>query len=240
MPDNFVDLTVTSPPYDNMRIYNNYEFEFESIAQELYRVTKNGGVVVWNVNDQTVQGSETGTSFRQALYFLSLGFSLETMIWEKTGSGCLGSNNYYAQNFEYMFVCAKGSRPKTINFIRDRENKIKSGSAKVNSALDKTGKGTTRIIKRKPLGKRTNIWRIAPQRNSKHPAPFPEQLANDHILSWSNKGELVYDPFMGSGTTAKMAICNERNFIGSEISREYCIVAALRIENKILKTTRAT
>lgn len=230
MPDNFVDLTVTSPPYDNLRNYNGYLFDFESIAKELYRVTKQGGVVVWNVNDSTKDGSESCTSYRQVLFFKGLGFNVETMIWEKTGSGCLGSNLFYGQNFEFMFVLTKG-KPKTTNLICDRENKVKSGTVKVNSSLDQSGKGTTRVVERKPFGKRNNIWRFDTQKGSDHPAPFPEQLANDHIISWSNEGALVYDPFMGSGTTAKMSILNNRNWIGSEISGEYCKIIESRIEN---------
>lgn len=228
MPDNFIDLTVTSPPYDNLRNYNGFEFRFENIAEDLYRVTKQGGVLVWVVGDATIDGSETGTSFKQALYFMECGFNLETMIWEKTGSGCLGSNKFYGQNFEYVFILTKGF-PKTTNLICDRENKVKSGRVKVNAGLDKTGKGKDRIVERKPFGKRNNIWRIDTQKNSEHPAPFPEQLANDHIISWSNENDIVYDPFIGSGTTAKMAILNNRNYIGSEISKEYCDIANKRI-----------
>ena len=143
MEDDFVDLTVTSPPYDDLRTYNGYSFPFEDIAKELYRVTKQGGVVVWNVNDATKNGSETLTSFKQALFFKELGFNVETMIWEKTGSGCLGSNKFYGQNFEYMFVFTKGM-PKTTNLIKDRENKVKSGKVKVNGGLNKTGKGKSK------------------------------------------------------------------------------------------------
>jgi site-specific DNA-methyltransferase (adenine-specific) len=228
MPDGFVDLSVTSPPYDSLRDYKGYCFDFENVARELFRVTKQGGVVVWIVNDATKNGSETLTSFRQVLFFNQIGFNLETMIWEKTGSGCLGSNKFYAQNFEYMFILTKGM-PKTTNLICDRENKVKSGSVKVNENLDKTGKGKNRIIKRKPFGKRNNIWRFDTQKNAEHPAPFPERLANDHIISWSNEGDLVYDPFMGSGTTAKMALLNNRKFVGSEIAKEYCEIATNRI-----------
>ena len=232
MPDCFVDLTVTSPPYDGLRTYNGYCFNFENVAKELFRVTKQGGVVVWNVNDSTKNGSETLTSLRQVLFFNALGFNVETMIWEKTGSGCLGSPYFYGQNFEYMFVLTKGT-PKTTNLICDRENRVKSGVVKVNCSLDKTGKGKARIIERKPFGKRNNIWRFDTQKNSEHPAPFPEKLANDHIISWSNEGDLVYDPFTGSGTTAKMAILNKRNWIGSEISEEYCEIAEKRINENI-------
>ena len=229
MPNDFLDLTITSPPYDDMRTYNGYCFDFESVARELFRVTKNGGVIVWVVNDKTSKGTESLTSFRQALYFKECGFNVETMIWEKTGSGCLGSNKFYGQNFEYMFVFTKGM-PITTNLICDRPNKVKSGKVKVNGALDKSGKGKNRIVERKPFGKRNNIWRFDTQKNSEHPAPFPEQLVNDHILSWTNENDLVYDPFMGSGTTAKMSILNNRNWIGSEISSEYCEIIEERVK----------
>ena len=234
IPDGSVDLTVTSPPYDNLRTYNGnidqWSFEkFKEIAKELYRVTANGGVVVWIVADATINGSETGTSFRQALWFMNLGFNLhDTMIWEKTGNGCLGSQNAYGQVFEYMFVFSNG-KIKTHNLIKDRENKIKSGTVKVNARLV-DGKGYSRVVERKPFGKRNNIWRINQQQKSEHPAPFPEQLAKDHIISWSNEGDTVLDCFMGSGTTGKMAVLNNRHFIGIELDEGYFEIAKKRIE----------
>lgn len=230
MPDGFIDLTVTSPPYDNLRTYNGYEFDFEPIARELYRVTKKGGVVVWVVGDATVNGSETGTSFRQALYFKEIGFNLESMIWEKTGAGCLGSNYFYGQNFEFMFVLTRGT-PKVSNLIQDRRNVRKAGTINTtNGALDTNGNGKYRQILTEPFGVRDNIWRIVPQQGLDHPAPFPEALAKDHILSWSNENDLIYDPFMGSGTTAKAAHQLKRRWIGSEISSEYVALANKRLE----------
>jgi site-specific DNA-methyltransferase (adenine-specific) len=211
-----------------MRQYKGYSFEFEKIAAELCRVIKIGGVIVWIVGDATINGSETGTSFRQALYFKELGLNLETMIWEKTGSGCLGNKKYYNQNFEYMFIICRGN-PKTINLICDRENKIKSGKATVNRWLDKTGKGKNRVVDRKPFGKRNNIWRFDTQKGSPHPAPFPLQLAEDHIISWSNEGDTVLDPFLGSGTTGVAAVELNRKFIGIEISPEYLEMAKQRM-----------
>lgn len=231
MPDDFIDLTVTSPPYDDLRTYNGYSFDFENIAKELYRVTKNGGVVVWVVGDATIKGSETGTSFRQALFFKECGFNLhDTMIWIKDGGGAVGSNKCYTQNFEYMFVFSKGKILNT-NLIYDKPNasfgKDKSGVGR------RLVTGEHKIEKRKlssEFSRRNNYWYIAPQRGE-HPAVFPEQLANDHIISWSNEGDLVYDPFMGSGTTAKMAILNNRNYIGSEISDDYCKIIEERLNN---------
>ena len=232
MEDNFIDLTVTSPPYDNLRTYRGYSFDFESIAKELYRVTKEGGVVVWVVGDATVKGSETGTSFKQALYFMECGFSLETMIYEKAQS-CFGSNTYYLQSFEYMLVLTKGTKPKSINHIRDRYNKRSGVESMGKGGLKKDGTKPSRHKKEmKKLGKRKNIWRYGVGGGKTgHPAVFPDKLANDHIISWSNEGDVVYDPFMGSGTTAKMAILNNRKWIGSEMSSEYCEIIKERINN---------
>ena len=234
IPDGSIDLTVTSPPYDNLRTYNGNneqwgEHVWKAVIKDLYRVTKQGGVVVWVVGDATIKGSETGTSFKQALHAMECGFNVETMIWEKTGSGCLGSNKFYGQNFEYMFIFTKGMPIKT-NLICDRPNKVKSGKVKVNGGLDKSGKGKSRVVERKPFGKRNNIWRFDTQKNSEHPAPFPEKLARDHIISWSNELDTVLDPFMGSGTTGKMAKATGRNFIGIELDPDYFKIAKQRIE----------
>jgi DNA modification methylase len=236
IPDGSIDLTVTSPPYDNLRTYNGTlndwtQEKWQAIIRELFRVTKQGGVVVWVVGDATIKGSETGTSFRQALWAMECGFNLhDTMIWEKTGCGALGSQLCYGQNFEYMFVLSKG-KPNAVNLICDRENVVKSGKVTVNSSLTADKKFTTRIVERKPFGKRTNIWRIQPQQKTDHPAPFPEALARDHILSWSNEGDTVFDPFLGSGTTGKMAILHGRNFIGIERVEKYFDIACKRIED---------
>jgi len=222
MPDNFIDLTVTSPPYDNLRSYNGFIFDYQSMFKELYRVTKDGGVVVWVVGDATIKGSETGTSFKQALYFMGVGFNLhDTMIYEKA-QACFGSNLCYLQSFEYMFVFSKG-KPKTINFIKDREN-IRSGIESMGTGgLTVNGIKKDRVKKEmKKFGKRKNIWKYGVGGGKTgHPAIFPEQLAQDHILSWSNEGDLIFDPMCGSGTTCKMAYINNRNFIGIDMSKEY-------------------
>ena len=238
MPDNFIDLTVTSPPYDNLRTYNGYSFDFEAVAKELFRATKQGGVVVWVVGDATIKGSETGTSFRQALYFKEIGFNLhDTMIWEKDTQPCHDPRNRrYKQYFEYMFILTKG-KPTTYNEIQDHKTKnggkIIGGSKRnVDGSMRAMG-DNRRIVIVKEYMARKNIWKINTQKKSGHPAIFPEQLANDHIISWSNEGDLVYDPFMGSGTTAKMSILNKRNWLGSEISEEYCKIIEKRIEEAI-------
>lgn len=237
--DGSVDLVVTSPPYDNLRDYKGYIFNFEGIAKELYRVVKDGGVIVWVVGDATINGSETGTSFKQALYFKDIGFNLhDTMIWAKTKMP--QNHNRYEQGFEYMLVLSK-VKPNTFNGIRDRKNTEAGATAHV-SFRDKDGnvKKTSSFNKTKiaKFGLRTNVWFINPalsanNRNG-HPAPFPEQLAKDHIISWSNKGDLVLDPMCGSGTTCKMAKLLGRNYIGIEISPEYCKIAEQRLSQGVL------
>lgn len=237
MPDEFIDLTVTSPPYDNLRDYNGYSFDFENVAKELYRVTKQGGVVVWVVGDATIEGDETGTSFRQALYFKECGFKLfDTMIYVRH-KGASGNNKSYWQGFEYMFVFAKGE-PKSINLICDVHKGV---FRKMCHDRQKDGTLKRRFV---DLGerdaRRTNVWAIPTGLNLttkdkeafKHPAIFPEALAADHIRSWSNEGDLCYDPFMGSGTTAKMCVKLKRHYIGSEISAEYTELARKRVWNE--------
>ena len=252
IPDDFIDLTVTSPPYDNLRDYNNevtWNFEkFKEVAKELFRITKPGGVVVWVVGDATIKGSETGTSFRQALFFKDCGFNLhDTMIYQKDACPFPETNRYYPM-FEYMFVFSKG-KPKTVNLIADKPNKrygekIASSTQRrpdgktVKVSANKTD--LTRTVKK--YGVRGNVWQYSPGYNKstkdkyayKHPAMFPEQLAEDHILTWSNPGDVVFDPFLGSGTTAKMAVLNDRKYIGFEISKEYFDIACQRLERACL------
>ena len=241
MPDNFIDLTVTSPPYDKLRDYKGYSFDFEKIAQELLRVTQEGGVVVWVVNDATINGSETGTSFKQALYFKEIGFNLhDTMIYHKQNSVPFTSNRY-VPSFEYMFVFSKGI-PKTFNPIRvpckyaGHSDWSKPSNYTADGVLNKAKKevviNDTKIknnIFSYLIGSITSTCKI------NHPAMFPEQLASDHIITWSNEGELVYDPFGGSGTTAKMAKMNERKWIISEISEEYCKIIEERLNFRFIK-----
>lgn len=229
MDDDFVDLTVTSPPYDDLRNYNGFDFDFFKIARALYRVTKPGGVVVWIVGDQVKDGSETCTSFRQATYFKKhCGFNLhDTMIYLKNAAPFPGKNRY-AQAFDYMFVFSKGA-PITFNQIRDRKNS--TAGEFLNTIVERQKDGSLKHRKGKnrvtpDIGPRMNYWLVKNTPRSApgvwHPARFPESLARDHIITWSNPGDIVYDPMIGSGTTARMAAITGRNFIGSEISKEYC------------------
>jgi len=242
IPADSIDLVVTSPPYDNLRSYNGYSFNFEGMAKGLFRVMKKGGVVVWVVGDQAIKGDETGTSFRQALYFKQVGFNLfDTMIYLKTPRGAVGNNKTYWQAFEYMFVLSKDT-PKTINLIKDRENKDERGG---DNGTKRLHDGTLLKLKRagySKYGRRTNVWEYLIGRGHsasddiayKHPAIFPEKLVQDHVTSWSNPGDVVFDPMCGSGTTCKMAKLNKRDFIGIDISSEYCKIAEERLRQKSL------
>lgn len=248
LEDNCIDLTVTSPPYDDLRTYNGYSFDFENIARELFRVTKDGGVVVWVVGDKTEKGSETGTSFRQALFFKEIGFNLwDTMIFKKENG--LRPNpkikRYYPE-FEYMFVLSKGT-PKTFNEIRvpclwagkpQRTTKYETEGKKQRQADGTMKNMSLKNPMTNDTKRKGNIWGyLVGYRNSTkdkiafdHPAIFPEKLAEDHILSWSNEGDIILDPFMGNGTTAKMCILNNRNYIGFEVSKEYCGISEERLK----------
>lgn len=237
MPDNFVDMTLTSPPYDNLRDYKGYSFDFESIAKELFRITKDGGLVVWVVGDATIKGNETGTSFKQALYFKEIGFNLhDTMIYKKNSYAKPDRTRYWNM-FEYMFVFSKG-KPKTMNLISDRKNKSYGRNSGKITKREVNGLLTERkAMTVAEFGKRENIWDFDSSNPTKdkiahkHPAIFPDKLAEDHILSWSNEGDTVLDPMAGSGTTLKMAKKLGRNFIGIEISPEYIEIINHRLSN---------
>lgn len=247
-----VDLVITSPPYDNLRTYNRniknnhngYSFQFEEIAKLLYKIIKPNGVLVWIVGDSTLKGSETGNSFRQALYFKEIGFDLhDTMIYQKNSSTYPASrkSNRYTQIFEYMFVFSKG-KPKTANLICDKPNKW-AGHKNWGKNTKRTGDNEQlkQIEDIKPVpdfSPRNNIWiynngggfaskdKIA----YNHPAIFPEELVKDHIITWSNENDLIYDPFMGSGTTAKISIQLGRNWIGSELDSTYSNIIDKRLQ----------
>lgn len=236
LPDGLVDLTVTSPPYDDIRTYDGYSFDFPIIAKELFRLTKDGGVLVWIIRDQRENGSESGTSLEQALFLKRIGFNLhDTMIYEKAGIEP-PHDDLYHQVWEYMFVFSKG-KPKTHNLIRDHKNK---DPIRVRSAFtrDKNGEKHRKQSQLKTWSVRRNIWTYPTGRDHttkdyfafEHPAIFPEQLAKDHIISWSNEGDLVLDPFAGAGTTLKMAKLLNRNYIGIEISKKYCDLIQRRLQ----------
>lgn len=257
LEDEVIDLCITSPPYDDLRSYNDsssWNFDtFKGVAEQLYRVMKVGGVIVWVVGDATVKGSETGSSFRQCLHFMDLGFLLhDTMIYEKNGSPfpARRDGNRYSQVFEYMFVLSKKKKPKTSNLLCDKPNRW--------AGYTHFGKGTIRtkdgsLVERniKPIPEfspRNNIWKYNTGKNYsskddaafEHPAIFPEALAKDHILTWSNENDLILDPFMGAGTTAVCCLETNRKYIGFEVDETYFDVCNRRIAQHVTVTEPST
>lgn len=248
MPDASIDMACQSPPYSSLRDYHGYTFDFEKVAQQLWRVTKPGGVVVWNEADQTIDGAKTGESYRHVLHFMSLGFRLyQTLYYVKTGTNFVHKTRY-TENVENMFVLSK-NRPKTINIIQDvprlwrgswtkTRNRQKDGSLKdstsKNCGAGRSGRATGNEYGYKS---RSVLWTICNGHGfahtddlvKEHSATFPEALARDNILSWSNPGDLVLDCFNGSGTTTKMAKCLGRRYLGIDISEEYCQLAEKRV-----------
>lgn len=240
LDNNSIDMILTSPPYSDLRTYKGYKansLDINAIAHDCFRILKQGGAMVWVVGDKIKDGAENLEPFEHALIITEAGFSLyDTIIYHKDFRGAVGTpKNMYFQNFEYMFVFSKG-KIKTTNLIVDRKNTSKTGGGNIRNADGSIKKNKQIIVP--PIGKRENIWRyeVGGHKSStdpfasNHPAIFPEQLAADHITSWSNKGDVVYDPFMGSGTTAKMSYLLGRDYIGSEISEEYCDIAEKRLE----------
>lgn len=251
-----IDLTVTSPPYDDLRTYNDSsEWNFEvfcNVSKELYRITVNGGVVVWIVGDAVINKSETGTSFKQALEFMKSGFLLhDTMIYAKNSSSFPASkdSNRYSQIFEYMFIFSKNGPPKTANLICDKRNKWaghqpwgKIGARNKNGEMVENKESFTVP----DFSPRNNIWtyntgagfQTKDEYAYDHPAMFPELLAEDHILTWSHRNDLVFDPFMGAGTTCKMAIKNDRHYLGFEVDETYYNIANKRIVEELERQKR--
>jgi len=235
MPDKSIDMVLTSPPYDNLRDYKGYRFDFESIAKELFRITKQGGVVVWVVADETKAFCESLSSFKQAIFFVeSCGFNLlDTMIYHKSNyAPAYPTLRRYANTFEYMFVFSKG-KPKTFNPIQ-QDKVLKNYKNKRSYFRQKDGSQILKIIDcDRETKDAENVWTICPTKSKgagNHPAVFPEQLVIDHILSWSNQGDIILDPMAGSGTTLKMAKKNNRNYIGIEISPEYVEIIKKRLD----------
>lgn len=234
MPSDCVDLAITSPPYDNLRDYKGYRFDFSAIAQGLFKVIKPGGVIVWVVGDR-INGGKSLTSFRQGLYFQEIGFNVhDVMIYQKKNTPFMRANAY-TNCYEFMFVLSK-DKPKTFNPIKEKT--VRKGFEMLvhNKKADGINKKVLKELKSEKT--KTNIWQYAVGLGGttsdklafQHPAMFPEKLARDHILSWSNEGELVFDPMCGSGTTCKMAFLNKRKYLGIDISAEYIEIAKARLK----------
>jgi DNA modification methylase len=241
MPSECIDLVVTSPPYDDLRTYGGHSWDFYGVAWNLKRLLKPGGVIVWVVNDETNDGDETGTSFRQALHFKDVGLRLhDTMIWDKgcfTGVGSVRVR--YGPSTEYMLVLSNG-KPKAFNPIKDRRNIHAGTVGKADTVRLPSGEMLRKTHEGKRMadyGIRFNVWKVSPEMsnaNRFHPGQFPEPLARDHILSWSNPGDVVLDPFSGSGTTAKMARETGRRFVGIEVNPEYVEISRKRLAQQAL------
>ena len=243
LEDESVDAFITSPPYDELRAYNGYSFPFEDIARKMYQKLAKGGVIVWVVGDAVMKGTESGSSFRQAIFFQELGLNIhDTMIYEKNGSSfpARRTGNRYSQVFEYMFVFSKG-KPKTANLICDKPNKW-SGYTSFGTSTNRNAKGElVKAKNRKPtpnFSPRHNVWKYNTGKKYttnddfafKHPAMFPESLAEDHVMTWTQEGDLIVDPFVGAGTTTKMAAINGRRWLGIDISEEYVDIANERMK----------
>lgn len=240
MPENSIDIIVTSPPYGKLRDYGGYIFDYKKMGLELFRLLKDGGVMVWVVGDETINGSESGESFKQALYFMSIGFNLhDTMIYEKNGSA-MPTNVRYLAKFEYMFVFSKGI-PKTIHLLKDRKNRFMKRWGKGRVVREKDGSLSPRgNYVADEYGIRFNIWKMnngygygtKDKIAWEHPATFPEALAEGHIKSWGNPGDVVLDPMCGAGTTLKMAKKLNRHTIGIECEQKYCEIAVQRLKQE--------
>lgn len=233
LKDGFINLTVTSPPYDNLRNYNGYSFDFEGVATELYRVTAMGGVVVWIIGDK-VNGGRSLTSFRQAIFFQDIGFQMhDVMIYRKKNTPFMRSNAY-TNCFEFMFILSKG-KPSVFNPLKDKTKRNGREMLVTNKGADGINRKIEATLNKEKT--RVNIWEYAVGLGGttsdrfafKHPAIFPEKLASDHILSWSNEGDIVFDPMCGSGTTCKMAKLLNRRFIGVDVSSEYVELSKQRV-----------
>jgi len=239
MPDECVDLAITSPPYDNLRTYGGYEFNFKKIAMQLWRLTKKGGILVWVIGDRIKNGNRTLTSFKQALYFQEIGFNVhDVMIYRKKNTPFMRTNAY-TNCYEFMFVFSKG-KPKVFNPLKTKTKRSGFEPLPYNKKADGVNKKVLKELKKEKT--LTNIWSYAVGLGGsttdkiafKHTAIFPEKLAKNHILSWSNEGDVILDPMCGSGTTCKMAKLIKRNFIGIEISPEYCKIAEDRLRQGVL------
>jgi site-specific DNA-methyltransferase (adenine-specific) len=238
LPDECINLVVTSPPYDDLRTYGGHSWDFTGVARELARVLKPGGVIVWVVADATVNGSETLTSMRQAIHFKDVcGLNVhDTMIYEKAGTGACGSNLAYWQTWEYAFVLCKG-KPASVNRLKVQN--LSAGEKTTPRTVMKGNRDSGRVRTVEDEGVRANIWRYNVNKhgmeNTGHPAPFPIALAKDHVASWSKPGDVILDPFAGSGTTLKAAKELNRHWLGIEVNPAYVEICHKRLAQDVLK-----
>ena len=238
LPAESVDLFVTSPPYDNLRKYGGQPWDFKALAGEMTRTLKVGGVIVWNVSDSVVNGSESLTSMRQAIHFHDvLGLRVhDTQIYLKN-SYVPKNHNRYEQAWEYLFVFTKG-KPKTFNPILvpcvTAGSRRWRGAEKQNEAtysMKRVNKHTT--VKTHKIHPNVFAYDVGKNAKTTHNAPFPIELARDAVISWSNVGDFVVDPFVGSGTTVVAAKQLNRHFLGIDIHKPYCAETLRRLTETI-------
>jgi site-specific DNA-methyltransferase (adenine-specific) len=230
-----INGAITSPPYENLRAYGSAPpCDTFAVIREIAAVLGMGGVCMWNVADQVVNGGESGTSFKQALHAMDCGLRLhDTMIYCKEGVTFPDSNRYHPA-FEYMFVFSKGV-PRHFNGIADWRNKW-GGSPMHGTDRQPSGDVTPINGIGRPVlsyGLRRNWWPLANAYTGEtkgHPAPMPYEMAAGHVLTWTAPGDTVLDPFMGSGTTGIACARLGRRFVGIEIEPRYFDLACRRIE----------
>jgi site-specific DNA-methyltransferase (adenine-specific) len=239
LPSESIDLVVTSPPYDDLRTYGGHSWDFYGVAWNLKRLLKPGGVIVWVVGDATKDGSETGSSWKQAHHFQAIGLRIhDTMIYRKQNYTPL-THNRYEQEWEYTFIISNG-KPKTFNPKMVECTYAGSKTwGEPNMYKDNSGSLTRvkqTVINDKKIAGNIFTYEVGSRITGaiNHPAMFPEALARDQILNWSNEGDIVLDPFSGSGTTAKMAKHNGRRFIGIEVNPEYVEISQQRLAQGVL------
>lgn len=239
LPESCIPLTVTSPPYGNLRKYGGHLFDFEAVAQELWRVTAPGGVVVWVVADHVKGGTETGDVCRQQLRFQELGFRAHEKLVMSKSYRLPQKTRYFGDCLEFALVLSKG-KPRSINLLRDKENST-PGQCRRFSQMAPDGRRSV-STKKYTVGRygvRGKVWyyprggqlTTSDRAAFQQTAPMPVEMARDHIRSWSRPGDLVFDPFLGSGTTAKMALLNDRRYLGYEVHEPYFEIAQRRLVN---------
>lgn len=240
IPDNSVDIVVTSPPYDGIRDYNGFNFDLHETGRGLIRILKEGGIVAMVIQDQTKNFGKTLTSFKTIIDWCdNIGFKLfECVIYRKHGSEGAWWTNRFRVDHEYMPIFLKGEKPQYFNKENLKVPSIHGGKVMTGSGSRRTdGKTNARVTR--PINTmkcRGTIWNylMAGDKDPikrQHPAPFPDQIPLDFIECFCPPGGVVLDPFMGSGSTAVAAKKLNRKYIGFDTSEEYIKIAHARLRN---------
>ncbi len=242
IPDNSIDLVVTSPPYDGIRKYNGFSFNLHSTGKELFRVLKDGGIIAMVIQDQTKNFGKSLTSFKTIIDWCeNVGFKLfETIIYKKHGAEGAWWTKRFRVDHEYIPIFLKGERPAYFN-KEPLKIPSKHGGKTMTGCATRLTNGKTLKSKRvfiNPMKCRGTLWDYTTcgdgtRLKHQHPATFPDKIPVDFIRCFCPKNGIVLDPFIGSGTTALAAIQLNRNYIGIDISKEYCELAKKRIREEI-------